>query len=69
MATNDLAEFKRALRNGASVNVRDQDAEYSIFEIACSTPGKKDFIAACMKQSALVAEVSQCMCVCVCVRD
>uniref|UniRef100_A0A8W7JW41 Ion transport domain-containing protein n=1 Tax=Anopheles albimanus TaxID=7167 RepID=A0A8W7JW41_ANOAL len=58
MATNDLAEFKRALRNGASVNVRDQDAEYSIFEIACSTPGKKDFIAACLKQSALVAEIN-----------
>ncbi|XP_049534850.1 transient receptor potential cation channel protein painless-like [Anopheles darlingi] len=58
LATNDLAEFKRALRNGASVNVRDQDAEYSIFEIACSTPGKKDFITACLKQSALVAEIN-----------
>uniref|UniRef100_A0A182J552 Ion transport domain-containing protein n=1 Tax=Anopheles atroparvus TaxID=41427 RepID=A0A182J552_ANOAO len=52
----DLTEFRRALRNGAGVNVRDQDATYSIFEHACRTPGKKDFIKACIQHGALVSE-------------
>ncbi|XP_058116102.1 transient receptor potential cation channel protein painless [Anopheles ziemanni] len=53
---HELTEFRRALRNGAGVNVRDRDATYSIFEQACRTPGKKDFIKACIYHGALVAE-------------
>ncbi|XP_052863064.1 transient receptor potential cation channel protein painless [Anopheles cruzii] len=53
---NNLAEFNRALRNGANVNVRDRDAEYSLFETACLTPGKKDFIRACLKHGASISE-------------
>ncbi|XP_050091445.1 transient receptor potential cation channel protein painless-like [Anopheles aquasalis] len=55
---NDLETLKEALRNGGNVNERDPNAEYSIFEQACLTPGRKDFIAACIDNGALVAEIN-----------
>ncbi|XP_053657839.1 transient receptor potential cation channel protein painless [Anopheles marshallii] len=54
--TNDLSEFNRALRNGANVNLRDRDSRYSVFELACKTPGKKQFIRACLNHGAIVSE-------------
>uniref|UniRef100_A0A182P4H0 Ion transport domain-containing protein n=1 Tax=Anopheles epiroticus TaxID=199890 RepID=A0A182P4H0_9DIPT len=53
---NDLSEFRRALRNGANVNLRDRDTRYTVFELACKTPGKKQFIQACMNHGAAVSE-------------
>ncbi|XP_050068574.1 transient receptor potential cation channel protein painless [Anopheles maculipalpis] len=53
---NDLSEFNRALRNGANVNLRDRDTTYSVFELACKTPGKKQFIRACLNRGAVVSE-------------
>uniref|UniRef100_A0A182UP52 Uncharacterized protein n=1 Tax=Anopheles merus TaxID=30066 RepID=A0A182UP52_ANOME len=54
---NDLSEFNRALRNGANVNLRDRDARYTVFELACKTPGKKPFIRACLNHGAVLSEV------------
>uniref|UniRef100_A0A182XWK0 Ion transport domain-containing protein n=1 Tax=Anopheles stephensi TaxID=30069 RepID=A0A182XWK0_ANOST len=53
---NDLSEFNRALNNGANVNLRDRDTTYSAFELACKTPGKKQFIRACLNRGAAVSE-------------
>uniref|UniRef100_A0A182KEN1 Uncharacterized protein n=1 Tax=Anopheles christyi TaxID=43041 RepID=A0A182KEN1_9DIPT len=53
---NDLSEFSRALRNGANVNLRDRDSQYTVFELACKTPGKKQFIRACMNHGAVLSE-------------
>uniref|UniRef100_A0A4Y0BUH0 ANK_REP_REGION domain-containing protein n=1 Tax=Anopheles funestus TaxID=62324 RepID=A0A4Y0BUH0_ANOFN len=53
---NDLSEFSRALLNGANVNLRDRDSDYSVFELACKTPGKNHFIRACLNHGALVKE-------------
>uniref|UniRef100_A0A182NMU4 Ion transport domain-containing protein n=1 Tax=Anopheles dirus TaxID=7168 RepID=A0A182NMU4_9DIPT len=53
---NKLTEFKQALRNGANVNIRDRDSSYSVFELACKTPGKKEFVQACTKNGALLLE-------------
>ncbi|XP_040153163.1 transient receptor potential cation channel protein painless [Anopheles arabiensis] len=53
---NDLSEFNRALRNGANVNLRDRDSRYTVFELACKTPGKKQFIRACLNHGAVLSE-------------
>uniref|UniRef100_A0A6E8W9L8 ANK_REP_REGION domain-containing protein n=1 Tax=Anopheles coluzzii TaxID=1518534 RepID=A0A6E8W9L8_ANOCL len=53
---NDLSEFNRALRNGANVNLRDRDSRYTVFELACKTPDKKQFIRACLNHGAVLSE-------------
>uniref|UniRef100_A0A182HZL6 Ankyrin repeat domain-containing protein n=1 Tax=Anopheles arabiensis TaxID=7173 RepID=A0A182HZL6_ANOAR len=53
---NDLSEFNRALRNGANVNLRDRDSRYTVFELACKTPGKNQFIRACLNHGAVLSE-------------
>ncbi|XP_053680625.1 transient receptor potential cation channel protein painless [Anopheles nili] len=53
---NNLSEFNRAIRNGANVNLRDHASEYSVFEMACKTPGKKEFIKACLDNGVNVLE-------------
>ncbi|XP_049532131.1 transient receptor potential cation channel protein painless-like [Anopheles darlingi] len=55
---NDLEAFKQVLRYGASVNVRDENAVYSIFESACSTFGKEYFIRACLEYGAHATEIN-----------
>uniref|UniRef100_A0A1S4HAR0 ANK_REP_REGION domain-containing protein n=1 Tax=Anopheles gambiae TaxID=7165 RepID=A0A1S4HAR0_ANOGA len=53
---NDLSKFNRALCNGANVNLRDRDSRYTVFELACKTPGKKQFIRACLNHGAVLSE-------------
>uniref|UniRef100_A0A182Q5L5 Ion transport domain-containing protein n=1 Tax=Anopheles farauti TaxID=69004 RepID=A0A182Q5L5_9DIPT len=51
---NNLVEFKRALEKGANVNIRDRDTTYSVFELACTTPGKSEFIKECIHNGAFL---------------
>uniref|UniRef100_A0A182FP21 Ion transport domain-containing protein n=2 Tax=Anopheles albimanus TaxID=7167 RepID=A0A182FP21_ANOAL len=54
----DLEKFKNALRRGGSVNVPGHNPIYSIFEEACFTPGRKDFIKTCIVNNALVGQIN-----------
>lgn len=53
---HNLDEFKRALRSGANVNVRDRDTTHSVFELACKTPGKSEFVQTCVNNGAQLQE-------------
>ncbi|XP_061517814.1 transient receptor potential cation channel protein painless-like [Anopheles gambiae] len=55
-AQKDYTQFIQALENGADVNGRMRNSNYSIFELACKTPGSSKYIAACLKRGALATE-------------
>ncbi|XP_053660426.1 transient receptor potential cation channel protein painless-like [Anopheles marshallii] len=50
----DFKKFINALDNGACVNLRRD--KYSVFELACKTPGRKRFIDACLKRDVRLDE-------------
>nr|XP_049463080.1 uncharacterized protein LOC125906749 [Anopheles coluzzii] len=58
---NNLNQFIKALANEADVNGKMSKfpySKYSLFEMACKTPGRAKFIAACLQRGAFVGQVS-----------
>ncbi|XP_052890462.1 transient receptor potential cation channel protein painless-like [Anopheles moucheti] len=54
LKSGDFPKFIKALDNRACVNLRR--GTYSVFEEACKTRGRKQFIDACIKRGALLAK-------------
>uniref|UniRef100_A0A182HZL7 Uncharacterized protein n=1 Tax=Anopheles arabiensis TaxID=7173 RepID=A0A182HZL7_ANOAR len=56
---NNLNQFIKALANEADVNGKMSKfpySKYSLFEMACKTPGRAKFIAACLQRGAYVTQ-------------
>ncbi|XP_058130284.1 transient receptor potential cation channel protein painless-like [Anopheles ziemanni] len=47
----DLKKFQLALKNGARVDLRVGGTNYTIFETACNTKGRHEFIRACFNEN------------------
>ncbi|XP_040157511.1 transient receptor potential cation channel protein painless-like [Anopheles arabiensis] len=57
---NNLNQFIKALANEADVNGKMSKfpySKYSLFEMACKTPGRAKFIAACLQRGAYVTQI------------
>ncbi|XP_058130296.1 transient receptor potential cation channel protein painless-like [Anopheles ziemanni] len=48
---SDLKKFQQALKNGARVDLRVRGTNYTIFETACNTKGRHEFISACFNEN------------------
>ncbi|KFB45431.1 AGAP013463-PA-like protein [Anopheles sinensis] len=50
LRSDNLDKFQRALQNGAKADELICGSPYTIFEMACKTQGRHEFISACLEK-------------------